>query len=85
MPSGALEGVNVISVESGGASDGVSQQSEEDGGIIIAKGKKSLVKSLPPFKVGDGLPVVPPKLVAKIRRGEFVDMAELLKDNLDVE
>ena len=36
----------------------------------------------PPFKVGDGLPVVPPKLVAKIQWGEFVDVSELLKNNI---
>ena len=35
-----------------------------------------------PFIVGEGLPVVPAKLVAKIHRGEYVDMAELLKTTL---
>ena len=39
----------------------------------------------PPFILGEGLPVVPPKLVAKIQRGEYIDMAELLKDNIEAE
>ena len=30
--------------------------------------------------IGVGLPLIPPKLVAKIESGEFVDMAELLPD-----
>ncbi len=34
-----------------------------------------------PFILGEALPVVPGKLVLKIQRGEYVDMAELLKDN----
>lgn len=34
----------------------------------------------PPFIVGDGLPVVPQKLVTKIQSRDFVDMAELPKD-----
>ena len=39
----------------------------------------------PPFIVGKGLPAIPPKLVAKIQRGEFVDMAELLRDNIEAD
>ena len=38
-----------------------------------------------PYIVGEGLPVVPPRLVAKIQKGEFLDMAELLKDNIEAE
>ena len=33
----------------------------------------------------EGLPPVLTKLVARIQRGEFVDMAELLWDNIEVE
>ena len=36
-----------------------------------------------PFILIEGLPPVPSKLVARILRGEFVDMAELLRDNLE--
>ena len=38
-----------------------------------------------PFIVGEALPVVPGRLVKKILRGEFVDMTELLKDNIEAE
>lgn len=38
-----------------------------------------------PFVVGEGLPVIPAKLVAKIQRRDYVDMAELLKDNVEVD
>ena len=37
------------------------------------------------FILGEGLPPVPAKLVGKICRGEFVDMAELLRDNIEAE
>ena len=39
----------------------------------------------PPFIVEEGLPAIPPKLVAKIQRGEFVDMAELLRNNIEAD
>ncbi len=38
-----------------------------------------------PFILSEALPVVPAKLVKKIVRGEFVDMAELLWDNMEAE
>ena len=38
-----------------------------------------------PFTICETLPVVPAKLVKKILKGEFVDMAELLKDNMEAE
>ena len=38
-----------------------------------------------PFLLSDGLAPVPPKLVAKIQKLDFVDMAELLRDNLEVQ
>jgi len=38
-----------------------------------------------PFVMGAALPVVPGKLAKKIIRGEFVDMTELLKDNIELE
>ena len=53
-----------------------------------AKGKHPLQEKPPtqhPFILGEGLPPVPAKLVAKICRGEFVDMAELLRDNIEAE
>ena len=38
-----------------------------------------------PFVLSETLPIVPAKLVKKILKGEFVDMAELLKDNMEAE
>ena len=38
-----------------------------------------------PFLFSDGFPPVPAKLVGKILRLEFVDMAELLRDNIEAE
>ena len=40
-------------------------------------------KTYPAFVLSEGLAPVPGKLVAKIVRGEFVDMAELLRDNIE--
>ena len=38
-----------------------------------------------PFILSEGLPPVPYKLVARILKGEFIDMAELLRDNLEAQ
>ena len=38
-----------------------------------------------PFILSEGLPPVPHKLTVRILKGEYVDMAELLRDNLEVE
>ena len=38
-----------------------------------------------PFIFSEGLPPVAAKLVARILRGDFVDMAELLRDTLEVQ
>lgn len=38
-----------------------------------------------PFILSEGLPPVPHKLAARIWRGEFIDMAELLRDNLEAQ
>lgn len=35
--------------------------------------------------LSEGLPPVPSKLVSKICRGEFVDTAEMLRDDIEVE
>lgn len=41
--------------------------------------------STSPFVLSEGLPPVPAKLVAKIQKGDYVDMAELLRDNMEWE
>ena len=38
-----------------------------------------------PFILSEGLPTVPYKLTVRILKGEFVDMAELLRDNLEAQ
>ncbi len=35
-----------------------------------------------PFTLGEGFVVIPAKVVGRIQKGEFVDMAELLSDNI---
>ena len=42
-------------------------------------------KTATPFILGEGLPPIPAKLIAKIQKGEFVDMAELLRNNIEAE
>ena len=37
------------------------------------------------FSFSDSFPPIPAKLVGKIVRGDFVDMAELLRDNIEAE
>ena len=38
-----------------------------------------------PFVLGEGIPPVPARVVARIRKGEYIDMADLLRDNLEAE
>ena len=48
----------------------------------VAKKKEEPQK---PFLLSEGLPPVPAKLVTRIQKGEFIDMAELLQDNLEAQ
>ena len=41
-------------------------------------------KAAQSFSLGEGFPSVPPKMVAKILRWDFVDMAELLQDIIEL-
>lgn len=45
-------------------------------------GDKPAEAKAEPFTRGEGLPVLPAKVVAKILRGEYVNMADLLQDNI---
>ena len=47
--------------------------------------KKGVEQECSPFVLSEALPVVPAKLVKRILRGEYVDMSELLSDNLEAE
>ena len=40
-------------------------------------------KTATPFLLGEGLPPIPSKPVDKIQKGDFVDMAGLLQDNIE--
>ena len=59
-------------------------------GVLPAKcgsrsGTNKRAEETSSFILGEALPVVPPILVRKIVRGDFVDMTELLQDNMEVE
>ena len=54
-----------------------SGESGRDGGAKGEVGK--------PFVLSKGLPLVPHKLAARIIRGQYIDMAELLRDNLEAQ
>ena len=49
------------------------------------EGREAAPPPTVPFVLSEALPVVPARLVRKIGRGEFVDMSELLKDNMELE
>ena len=81
-----------VAEEGGGRGGGKSH--EEIGGECEGDGGDRGAGKLPterkgavgkPFVLSEGLPPVPHKLVARIFRGEFVDMAELLHDNLEAQ
>ena len=55
---------------------------EKEGGVVPSG---SGAKSVTPFILGESLPPIPAKLVAKIQKGKFVDMAELLRDNIEAD
>ena len=38
-----------------------------------------------PFVLGEGIPPVPARVVARIWKREYIDMADLLRDNLEAE
>ena len=51
-----------------------------------AKGSRTNGEAPPSaFILSEGLAPVPSKLVAKILKGEFVDMAKLMRDNLEAQ
>ena len=52
---------------------------------LTARKGGSSSKGPAPLILGESSPVIPAKLVKKILKGEFVDMSDLLKDNLEAE
>ena len=69
----------------GPAAAGTIPQDDGDGKVLKEKGKAKEESLTHPFIVGAALPVVPAKLVRKILTGEFIDMSDLLKDNMESE
>ena len=83
-PTGALDGIPTVTDPPGGEGHDTTTPS----GVSIAAKIANLLQGAAtgltqPSKgiyIGDGLPPVPPKLAAKIQKGEFVDMGELLPE-----
>ena len=71
-PQGVREETTKTAVEAKRTSEGVKKSESEAAEPL-------------PFIMSESLPVVPGKLVKKILKGDFVDMAELLKDNVEAE
>ena len=74
-----VEGPLVSHAKSGGG--GAGEETTQR-----AKGGEKTVEAPPkPFLLSEGLPPVPAKLVGRIWKGEFIDMAKLLRDNLEAQ
>ena len=66
----------------------VRQPPDSDGVREMVKNKKSESvegTKATSFLLGEGLLPIPPKLVAKIQKGDFVDITYLLPDNIEAE
>ena len=61
----------------------VSDPASSEAGQGSGEGTPSATDRSLPFILSEGLAPVPAKLVARITKGEFVDMADLLRDNLE--
>jgi hypothetical protein len=97
MPEGdVVEGLHLSSIgdaglPGGGPGDTDGRASPSTGeSREIAKGtkdgsQKKSVEAPNNFILSEGLPPVPAKLVGRILKGEFIDMAELLRDNLEAQ
>ena len=88
MPSGdALSGMGIATLAGAGPSHSVQVDPPatmpELGTEAITGSTKEKQVPPQPFILGEGLPLVPAKLANKIQKGEFVDMAELLKNNTE--
>ncbi len=59
------------------AGEEVPERKEKSGSTKKIEGR--------PFLLSEALPAVPARLVKKILKGEYVDMAELLRDNVEAE
>ena len=73
-----------VPVFGGGDEDAGSEVTDVSTLIPVGGAKEASVSSDPPFILSEGLPPVPHKLVKKIQKGDYVDMAELLRDNMEL-
>ena len=80
LPSGDVDATKLVQERKGIESSSV-QLAVKPVAITSEKPGKDDIKS-DPFVLGEGLPILPAKLTAKILRGEFVEMHELLQDNI---
>ena len=72
--------------EGGGEGEGGDEGGGSDGTTDVPpKATTSKGAVARPFILSEGLPPVPHKLLSRIQRGEYVDMAELLRDNLEAQ
>jgi hypothetical protein len=94
MPDGdSVEDLNLPVLHSEGdrrAEDGVASGEANkvlEGGGVTEKVEPPKKKEPPSklFLLSECLPPVPAKLVSRILKGDFIDMAELLRDNLEAE
>jgi hypothetical protein len=82
-------GKNSTSGQKGAPQTG-DEKGEKAGASQTGEGKEvkatsSATDTLAPFTLGVGLPPVPGKLVQTIQRGDYVDMADLFRDNMELE
>ncbi len=69
----------------GGGDEGAEYTVTDVGALTLGgEAKEASAISEPPFILSEGLPPIPPKLVKKIQKGDYVDMAELLRDNMEL-
>jgi len=54
-------------------------------GVVSRGDENGMPIATTPFILSEALPVVPPKLVKRIVRGDYIDMAEMLSDNMELE
>ena len=66
--------------------EGQPAERVDAGGPTMAEGRRARNEPVETmFVLSEALPVIPAKLVRRILRAEYVDMAELLKDNMEAE
>ena len=82
------EGTPVTDIRQGWWPTGPKNPRDPPGGRAVPLPQKEKVNAEEgapnQYILGEGLPPIPAKLVAKIQRGDYVDMAELLRENMEM-